>query len=153
MTTTTGTEDSTTKILLLNQSKPPPYKRSLAPLPGTRRETRGILDRMGNTAQAVLLDDEDATVDRVTAEMKSNSWAHFACHGSQHPEEPLESGFYLRDRQLKLNEIIQERLPHAEFAFLSACETSVGHKKLPDEAVHLAAGMLAAGYQGVAATM
>ncbi|KAJ3522467.1 hypothetical protein NMY22_g11879 [Coprinellus aureogranulatus] len=38
-------------------------------------------------------------------------------------------------------------------AFLSACQTSVGEEKLADEAVHLAAGMLAAGYRRVVATM
>ncbi|KAJ3530303.1 hypothetical protein NMY22_g8630 [Coprinellus aureogranulatus] len=44
---------------------------------------------------------------------------------------------------------------HAQrrLAFLSACKTSVGEEKLPDEAVHLAAGMLAAGYRRVIATM
>jgi CHAT domain-containing protein len=38
-------------------------------------------------------------------------------------------------------------------AFLSACQTATGDEKVPDEAVHLAAGMLAAGYRGVIATM
>ena len=34
-----------------------------------------------------------------------------------------------------------------------ACQTSKGDEKLSEEAVHLAAGMLAAGYVGVVATM
>ncbi|KAF9530802.1 CHAT domain-containing protein [Crepidotus variabilis] len=76
-----------------------------------------------------------------------------ASHASQHPTEPLKSGFYLHDGQLELLEIIRQRLPSAEFAFLSACQTSVGDKKLSEEVVHLAAGMLTAGYQGVVATM
>ncbi|KAF9535340.1 CHAT domain-containing protein, partial [Crepidotus variabilis] len=38
------------------------------------------------------------------------------------------------------------------FAFLSACQTSVGEMKLPEEVVHLAAGMLVAGYRSVVAT-
>ena len=41
----------------------------------------------------------------------------------------------------------------ADLAFLSACQTSTGDEKLSEEAVHLAAGMLAAGYRGVIATM
>ena len=44
-------------------------------------------------------------------------------------------------------------LPNAEIAFLSACQTAEGDKDLPDEAVHLAAGMLAAGFKSVIATM
>ncbi|PPQ90733.1 hypothetical protein CVT25_010170 [Psilocybe cyanescens] len=41
----------------------------------------------------------------------------------------------------------------ADLAFLSACQTSTGDEKLSEEAVHLAGGMLAAGYKDVVATM
>lgn len=41
----------------------------------------------------------------------------------------------------------------AELVFLSACQTASGNEELPEEAVHLAAGMLAAGYYTVLATM
>ena len=37
-------------------------------------------------------------------------------------------------------------LEPAELAFLSACQTATGYEKLPEEAVHLVAGMLAAGF-------
>lgn len=42
---------------------------------------------------------------------------------------------------------------NAELAFLSACQTAVGDKRNPEESIHLAAGMLAVGFQGVIATM
>ena len=45
------------------------------------------------------------------------------------------------------------RVPQCEFAFLDACHTAMGDVRLPDEAVHLAAGMLAAGCQGVVGAM
>jgi CHAT domain-containing protein len=38
-------------------------------------------------------------------------------------------------------------------AFLSACETAKGDGKTPDEAMHLAASLLFAGFRGVVATM
>jgi CHAT domain-containing protein len=38
-------------------------------------------------------------------------------------------------------------------AFLSACETAKGDKTIPDEAMHLAATLLFAGFRGVVATM
>jgi CHAT domain-containing protein len=38
-------------------------------------------------------------------------------------------------------------------AFLSACETAKVHKNVPDEAMHLAATLLFAGFRGVIATM
>jgi CHAT domain-containing protein len=41
----------------------------------------------------------------------------------------------------------------AALAFLSACETAMGDDILPEEAVHLAAGMLAIGYRSVIGTM
>jgi CHAT domain-containing protein len=46
-----------------------------------------------------------------------------------------------------------QNLKNADLAFLSACQTSTGEERLSEEAVHLAAGMLAAGYQRVVATM
>ncbi|KAJ7856005.1 CHAT domain-containing protein [Mycena leptocephala] len=44
-------------------------------------------------------------------------------------------------------------LPNADLAFLSACQTATGSQQLQDESVHLAAGMLLAGYRGVIGTM
>ena len=55
--------------------------------------------------------------------------------------------------RLKLERIIEQPLPHADFAFLSASQTARGDVRLEDEAVHLAAGMLLAGYWSVVATM
>ncbi|KAF9530804.1 CHAT domain-containing protein [Crepidotus variabilis] len=139
-----------TKVLLLSQPNALPD----FPIPGTTTETWGVYKQMQATdIDAVLLEEGEGTKDRVTAEMGTHGWIHIASHASQHPTEPLKSGFYLRDGQLELLEIIRQNLPSAEFAFLSACQTSVGDEKLSEEVVHLAAGMLAAGYQGVTATM
>jgi CHAT domain-containing protein len=54
---------------------------------------------------------------------------------------------------MTLERIIQLSLPHADLAFLSACQTATGDEQLEEESVHLAAGMLLAGYRGVIATM
>ena len=40
-----------------------------------------------------------------------------------------------------------------QLTFLSACETAQGEDNHPDEAVHVAAGMLAAGFRDVIGTM
>jgi CHAT domain-containing protein len=86
--------------------------------------------------------------------MKGAEWAHFACHGKQNPTDPTESCLQLANGSyLKLSDIINLRLKNAQLAFLSACQTATGDKNLQDEAVHLAAGMLLAGYRGVIATM
>lgn len=93
------------------------------------------------------------TVKRVLEEMARCEWVHLACHGTQDLEHPTKSAFILTDGNLELEEIIKHPLPNAQFAFLSACQTATGDVKLAEEAVHLAAGMMLAGYRSVIATM
>jgi hypothetical protein len=95
----------------------------------------------------------EATVDKVESEMNKCPWVHFACHGVQDLNAPLKSGFLLQDGCLELSKIISKSVSNADFAFLSACQTAAGDLNHPDEAIHLAAGMLSAGYHSVIATM
>ena len=81
------------------------------------------------------------------------SIAHFACHGHQNTQNPLESGLLLQDGQLKVSQIMQQSIPNASLAFLSACETAMGDENLPDEMIHLGATLLFSGFRGVIATM
>ena len=72
----------------------------------------------------------------------------------QNTSNPTKSCLLLSGHtKLTLSDIIKLCLENAELAFLSACETATGDKKLEEEAVHLAAGMLLAGFHGVIATM
>ena len=64
-----------------------------------------------------------------------------------------DSFLALAQEPLTLRQIAHTPLPNAQFAYLSACQTAAGSPELPDEALHLAAGMLFSGYQGVIATM
>lgn len=100
-----------------------------------------------------VLQDKDATYQAVMDGMKDHSWVHLACHGEQDVHDPTNSGLYLHDRMLGLQDIIKNPLPNADFAFLSACQTATGDAEQPDEAIHLAAGMLLAGYNGVIASL
>jgi CHAT domain-containing protein len=94
-----------------------------------------------------------ASVKSVIEGMESHSWVHLACHATQDHNEPTKSAFCLYDGYLDLSTIITKKFLHADFAFLSACQTATGDEKLSEEAVHLAAGLLLAGYRGVIATM
>ncbi|KAJ7880844.1 CHAT domain-containing protein [Mycena leptocephala] len=97
---------------------------------------------------------EDFYLDSVKEGMRNSGWVHFACHGVQDVQHPTESALLLAgSSKLTLSNLIQLALPHAELAFLSACQTAMGDKPLQEESVHLAAGMLSAGYRGVIATM
>ena len=86
---------------------------------------------------------EAATVNQGITNMETHSCIHFACHARQNTQEPLKSELMLHDGGLELSEIIKKQLVGADLAYLSACQTSTGDEKLSEEAVHLAAGMLA----------
>ena len=101
----------------------------------------------------LCLEGDIASLNRVKLEMESHWSIHLACHATQDHENPLKSGFYLHDGRLELSEIMKQKFTVRELAFLSACQTSTGSEKLSEEAVHLAAGTLAAGYRSVVATM
>ncbi|KAF8509622.1 CHAT domain-containing protein [Gautieria morchelliformis] len=96
---------------------------------------------------------QSANVEEVVLHLPTTSVAHFACHGQQHPENPLESALMLHDGLLKVSQIMQQPTPNARLAFLGACQTATGDKTLPDEAIHLASTLLFGGFQGVIATM
>ena len=118
-------------------------------------ETHAIKTLMDESdVNVLLLEGPEATTDKVKTEMKAHNWIHFACHGIQDANEPLKSGVHLHDGRLELLEIMRQKIPNPDFAFLSACQTSKGDIKLSEEVVHLAAVMLeAAGYRGVVSTM
>ncbi|KAG1779050.1 CHAT domain-containing protein [Suillus placidus] len=96
---------------------------------------------------------DEGTVSGATQALKTNSWVHIACHGKQDFVQPFDSSFALRDKPLRLSDIIQAEPENPEFAFLSACHTAVGDKNAPDEVIHLAAGMQFSGFRGVIGTM
>ncbi|KAF9465338.1 CHAT domain-containing protein [Collybia nuda] len=103
--------------------------------------------------QAHQLKDSQATIENVMKGIELSPWVHLACHGQQDLAEPLKSGLILYDGKLELEQILHINLPNAKFAYLSACETAMGDSKLVNEAMHLAGGFLAAGYQGAIGTL
>jgi CHAT domain-containing protein len=94
-----------------------------------------------------------ATKAEVIAALQSSQVVHIACHGIQHEREPHKSHFCLSTGNLTVSELMEVNLQGAFLAFLSACESAKGDRKHTDEAVHLAAAMLSAGFRSVVATM
>lgn len=142
------TDKTVGKIHLLGVSQP--TTPHLSPLPDTKVEIETIQHLHDSRLDLHWLNDKDATRDAVLAHMKKSSWVHLACHGTQNG---TQSAFHLADGELTLRDIMRNSLTHADFAVLSACQTAAGDKELPEEAIHLAAGMLMAGYGNVVATM
>jgi CHAT domain-containing protein len=123
-------------------------------LPCAKKELQNIADHVLNQCLVKLgVPGAPATVDKVVSHLSAVSIAHFACHGEQNKKNPLESSPILEDGRLKITRIMHESTPNALLAFLCACETAMGDKDLPDEAMHLGATLLFAGFCGTVATM
>ncbi|VDC07764.1 unnamed protein product [Peniophora sp. CBMAI 1063] len=140
----------TPRILVVTQPDTPGFP----PLPGTTVEGLRLRELFDDTeTPSMALDGEHATTDAVQRVLGAYSWLHLACHGSQDANNPLKSAFALYDGLLTLSDLMATTADNAELAFLSACQTAVGDEKIPEESMHLAAGMLAVGFKGVVATM
>lgn len=130
-----------------------PQAPGLPPLPGVERECAQLLAGFPAGARAEGLLGPDATRAAVRRVLREHSWVHFACHAEQDDVDPAAGSLALHDGRLTAAELLEMELPQAEFAYLSACETAFGAVNLPDEAMHLASTMQAAGYRHAIATM
>ena len=138
-------------LRLLTVRQPP--SDGLFHLPGVAAELThiGEVIRDSPSVNVTLLESSDGTVEEVLSLMKEADWVHFACHGIQ---DDVDSGLCLADRRrLTLRDMIAVSRPRGGLAFLSACQTATGDKRFSDEAIHITAGMLFAGYGGVVGTM
>jgi CHAT domain-containing protein len=123
------------------------------PLPAVHEELAALAKRLPPPGAARHLVGEQATRSRVLAEIAEHPWLHLACHAAQHDTDPSTSGFALWDGPLTIADLAGVRVPDAELAYLSACQTATGTALLADESVHLAAAMLLLGYRHVVATL
>ncbi|KAG2738210.1 hypothetical protein P692DRAFT_20842087, partial [Suillus brevipes Sb2] len=141
------------------------YTPTLATLVHARRsrgkELRCVAPELAAIAQRLVpivssftsLRDSLATVQGALDALDHNQWLHLACHGMPNRTQPFESSFTMRDGPLMIKDIIRSDWQNPEFAFLSACHTTVGGKKSPDELIHLAAAMQFSGFRSVVGSM
>ncbi|KAJ7082493.1 CHAT domain-containing protein [Mycena epipterygia] len=132
-----------------------PTTDNCSDLPATVDELARIKQQVPSQWLTSLGDTTPAKVDVALQHLQESSVVHFACHGTQDLQNPLETGLLLTDGRLKVSELMQgkSQKKSIKLAFLSACETVKGDDTMPDEAMHLAATLLFAGFQGVIATM
>ncbi|KAG8912122.1 hypothetical protein FRC02_006155 [Tulasnella sp. 418] len=119
-------------------------------IPGVNKELSAI--KMHVPDSNVLLSG-GGTSDAVLTGLKTHSWVHITCHGSQDFKDPFASCFHLYDKSLTLLDIIDARAPSAEFGFLSACHSAASDIRRPDETLHLAAALQFTGFRSVIGTM
>ncbi|CAE7227005.1 unnamed protein product [Rhizoctonia solani] len=122
-------------------------------LPGATVELACLKKRIQDMVTYSELVNDQATSASVLDAMEQHDWVHLACHAHQNTQDPTKSGFFLYGGVLDLAAINQRSFKNKGLAFLSACQTATGDEKLADEAIHLAAGLLMAGYPSVIATM
>ncbi|VDB87012.1 unnamed protein product [Peniophora sp. CBMAI 1063] len=143
-------EPVTPSVLVVTQSDVSGY----TPIPGTLVEGERVREVLAQSKYATsFFTGDKVSKAAVRTALNQHTWLHLACHGTQNAEDPLQSAFALHDGPLSLLDLMSTRADNAELAFLSACQTAVGDEKIPEESMHLAAGMLAVGYKGVIATM
>jgi CHAT domain-containing protein len=135
--------------ILLAIEEPRPVEGS--PLPGSEDE---VMTAISSFADHQVLRHQQATREAVRAGLPKYSVLHFACHGSAEFQQPLNSGLAMANYQnLTLRDFLDLHLPGARLAVLSACETGLPGTQLPDEVLSLPAGLLQAGFAGVAASL
>lgn len=144
--------------MVLAAATHPPDDRDL---PYAGEEVMQVQALVRSAVNVELLHDAEAfglssilpTIANIVERLPSAALLHLACHGHQDLNNPLESGFLLRDGRLTVGRLLSLKLDHAFFAFLGACETAKGDRAQPDQAIHLAATMLFAGFRSVIGTM
>lgn len=133
-----------------------PVTPNASSLPATEQELKKIEENIPRQWLTALV---NTSPDIALVHLQESSIVHFACHGTQDVGNPLDSGLLLTGGRLKVsrlmraNEDSNSRQKGMTLAFLSACETAKGDETLPDEAMHLAATLLFAGFRAVVATM
>ncbi|KAG2113242.1 CHAT domain-containing protein [Suillus cothurnatus] len=129
--------------------------------PDRGKELRCIAPELASIAQCLSpivssftsFQDSDAMVQVVLDALNHNQWLHLACHGMPNRQRPFKSSFVMRDGPLMIKDIIRLNWQNPEFAFLSACHTTVGDENSPDESIHLAVAMQFSGFHSVIGSM
>jgi CHAT domain-containing protein len=120
-------------------------------LPGVKGEI-SVIEELDIEVEGLIL--KGATTKTVLEGLRHHELVHFACHGNLEIGKPFDASFKLYGGQrLKLLDIVNSRLPHAEFAFLSACHTAeLTEESIADEGLHLTAALQYCGFRSVIGT-
>jgi len=110
-----------------------------------------VADLTRRFPHARVLGGGEAVRESVLEALSRHHWAHFACHAAS-----AGGGLILPDHEtapLTVADIARLRLPGAEIAYLSACETNTGPADLADESLHVAGAFQMAGFRHVIGTL
>lgn len=131
---------------------PEPPGARLPPLDGVRQEAAGLARVPG----ARVLMAEQAVRRAVLDALPRHAWVHFACHAVGATDGAAAGRVLLHDHEtapLTLSDIARLRLPGAELAYLSACDTTRGRSEYAEEALHITGAFHMAGFTHVVGTL
>jgi CHAT domain-containing protein len=116
------------------------------------QEVQGIA---GHFSEPWVVRGDRATRNTTLAALPQCDVYHFACHGRNAWQDPLESALQMASSvSFTVGDLLSAgNKAQGRLAFLSACETGLIGTALPDEVVGLAAGFLQAGAAGVVSTL
>jgi CHAT domain-containing protein len=151
VTDTSSSEHSPTasRVLLVAQED----SGSLPSLANARIEVDLIKSIIPPACSTSPHDDHGTTVGNVLEDLKDAHVLHLACHGHQDQDNPLNSGFDLKDGRLSLGQLMRLNMPQAQLAYLSACDSAGMDESRPDEGLNLVGTMIFVGFKSVIGTM
>ena len=133
-----------------------PETPGLPPLPSVHKELAAIEQacaRISHTPTLLVGPAATPLAASLALSARTHTWLHLSCHASQDARYGFESAFELHGGPLALRALAALDLGRVQLAVLSACLTSAGDARVPDEAVHLAAGVQFAGARAALATL
>jgi hypothetical protein len=121
----------------------------LPDLPDVEAELRELVHRVPS---AVTLTGRRASRAAILQGLADQACLHFAGHARQNSFNITSGVLHAQDGPITISELARLRLPGAQLAFLSACQTAGGNIWMADESLHLAGALQLAGFAHVIAT-
>ncbi|MFF7091779.1 CHAT domain-containing protein [Streptomyces rubradiris] len=138
--------------LRARETEPPPERRPvLVRGPGLATGGAEVPELAGRYGTATVLEDDEARVPRVLAELDGAGLAHLAAHGTFRADSPLFSALRMADGPLIVHDF--ERLARSPYRIiLSSCETARLASVGADELLGVVTALLPLGTAGVVAS-
>ena len=118
-------------------------------LPNAQAEVDGVRSYFSPADAGPAFSSQRAEHDELVSTLGGASIVHFACHGAADGEQALNSAILAcRDRAVTLADILGQHFTGMRLVTLSACESALSDRNLPDEMINLPSGLIQAGAAG-----
>jgi hypothetical protein len=118
-------------------------------LPHAQAEVDGVRSYFSPADAGPAFSSQRAEHDELVSTLGGASIVHFACHGAADGEQALNSAILAcRDRAVTLADILGQHFTGMRLVTLSACESALSDRNLPDEMINLPSGLIQAGAAG-----